>query len=198
MKYETSKGIVELQARLKQDFTKDQVDYLCEHMLKPKKVNGRIMVELDGWCLPVNENINRLEKELRKPYYLPFKVNLGIKTDLRSVFQSCTTRQFIKHCIEVFDTSHLQIVKQSDSLIAIYGYDKYFPEGRCLVVLKKTELDFGEYSISLHHDAEYRLGHSFRDRETREVKTILRIVYNDFLLKAKQNMALGYFHAFKS
>ena len=198
MKYETSKGIIELQKRLSKDFTKDQVDYLCEDVLKPNKINGRIMVELDGWCLPVNENINRLEKELRKPYYLPFRVNLGIKTSLQSIFQSNTTCDFIRLCIEVFDTSHLKIVRQSDSLIAIHGYDKYFPGGRCLVVLKKTELDFGEYSISLHHDAEYRLRHSFRDRETREVKTILRIVYNDFLLNAKQGMAFGYFHAFKS
>ena len=38
MKYETSKGIVELQSRLKQDFTQDQVDYLCEHVLKPNKL----------------------------------------------------------------------------------------------------------------------------------------------------------------
>lgn len=198
MKYETSKGIVELQARLKQDFTKDQVDYLCEHVLKPKKVNGRIMVELDGWCIPVNENLNRLEKELRKPYYLPFRVDLGIKTDLRSVFQSGTTRQFIKHCIEVFDTSHLKIVRQSESLIAIHGYDKYFPEGRCLVVLRKKELSFGEYDISLHYDSSHMLGHSFRDRETREVRRILRLVYNDFLLNARQDMALGYYHAFKN
>lgn len=127
MKYETSKGIIELQSRLKQDFTKDQIDYLCEDVLKPNKINGRIMVELDGWCLSVNENINRLEKELRKPYYLPFRVNLGIKTSLQSIFQSNITCDFIRLCIEVFDTSHLKIVRQSDSLIAIYGYDNYFP-----------------------------------------------------------------------
>lgn len=198
MKYETSKGIVELRKRLNKDFTEDQTNYLCESVLKPKKVNGRIMVELDGWCIPVYENLNRLEKELRKPYYLPFEVNLGIKTSLQSVFQSNTTCDFIRLCIVVFDTSHLKIVKQSDSLIAIHGYDRYFPEGRCLVVLRKEELDFGEYNVTLHHDAEYRLGHSFRDRETREVKTILRIVYNDFLLNAKQDMALGYYHAFKN
>ena len=198
MEYGTSKGMVELQNRLQQDFTKDQVDYLCESVLNPKKVNGRIMVELDGWCIPVNENLNRLEKELRKPYYLPFEVNLGIKTSLQSVFLSNTTCDFIRLCIEVFDTSHLKIVKQSDSLISIFGYDSFFPEGRCLIVLRNEELDFGEYNVTLHHDAEYRLGHSFRDRETREVKTILRIVYNDFLLNAKQDMALGYFHAFKN
>lgn len=198
MKYETSKGIVELQNRLKQDFTKDQVNYLCESVLKPKKVNGRVMVDLDGWCIPVNENLNRLEKELRKSYYLPFEVNLGIKTSLQSVFQSNTTCEFIRLCIEVFDTSHLKIVKQSDSLIAIHGYDKYFPEGRCLVVLRKEELDFGEYNVTLHHDAEYRLGHALRSSERREIRRILRVVYNDFLLNARQGMALGYFHAFKN
>ena len=198
MKYETSKGIVELQNRLKQDFTKDQVNYLCESVLKPKKVNGRIMVELDGWCLPINENLNRLEKELRKPYYLPFGVNLGIKTSLQSIFQSNTTCDFIRLCIEVFDTSHLKIVRQSDSLIAIHGYDKYFPEGRCLVVLKKKEQDFGKYDVSLHYDSSNMLGHTLRDRETREVRRILRVVYNDFLLNARQDVALGYLHAFKN
>ena len=198
MKYGTSKGIVELQNRLKQDFTKDQVDYLCEHVLKPEKVNGRIMIEIDGWCVPVNENLNRLEKELRKPYYLPFEVDLGIKTSLQSVFQSETTCTFIKFCIEVFDTSYLKIVKQDDSLISIFGYDKYFPEGRCLVVLKKDELGFDNYKVSLHYDAEYRLGHALRSRERREVRRILRVVYNDFLLNARQDMALGYFHAFKN
>jgi len=198
MKYETSKGIVKLQNRLKQDFTKDQVNYLCESVLKPKKVNGRIMVELDGWCMPVNENLNRLERELRKPYYLPFEVNLGIKTSLQSVFQSNTTCEFIRLCIEVFDTSHLKIVKQSDSLIAIHGYDKYFPEGRCLVVLKKKEQDFGKYDVSLHYDSSHMLGHALRDRERREVRRILRVVYNDFLLNARRDTALGYFHAFKN
>ena len=198
MEYGTSKGIVELQTRLKQDFTRDQVDYLCESVLKPKKVNGRIMVELDGWCLPINENLNRLATELRKSYYLPFELNLGIKTSLQSVFQSETTCTFIKFCIEVFDTSYLKIVKQDDSLISIFGYDKYFPEGRCLVVLRKEELDFGEYNVTLHHDDEYRLGHALRSRERREVRRILRVVYNDFLLNAKPNMALGYFHAFKN
>lgn len=197
MKYGTSKGIVELQNRLKQDFTKDQVNYLCESVLKPKKVNGRIMVEIDGWCVPVNENINRLEKELRKPYYLPFEVNLGIKTSLQSIFQSNTTCDFIRLCIEVFDTSHLKIVRQSDSLIAIHGYDRYFPEGRCLVVLKKKERDFGKYDVSLHYDSIHMLGHALRDRETREVRRILKLVYNDFLLNARQDIALGYFHAFK-
>lgn len=197
MKYETSKGIVALNKMLSSDFTKSQIDYLCEYALKPKKVNGRIMVELDGWCLPINENLNRLEKELRKPYYLPFGASLGIKTSLQSVFQSNTTCDFIRLCIEVFDTSHLKIVKQSDSLIAIHGYDKYFPEGRCLVVLRKEELDFGEYNVTLHHDAEYRLGHALRSHERREVRRILRVVYNDFLLNARQDMALGYFHAFK-
>lgn len=198
MKYKTSKGIVELQTRLKQDFTKDQVDYLCEHVLKPQKINGRIMVELDGWCISVNENLNRLEKELRKPYYLPFKVNLGIKTSLQSIFQSNTTCDFIRLCIEVFDTSHLKIARQSDSLIAIHGYDKYFPEGRCLVVLRKKELRFGEYDISLHYDSANMLGHALRDRKTREVRNILRLVYNDFLLNARQDMALGYYLAFKN
>ena len=198
MKYGTSKGIVELQNRLEQDFTKDQVDYLCESVLRPKKVNGRIMVELDGWCIPVNENLNRLEKELRKPYYLPFEVNLGIKTSLQSIFQSNTTCDFIRLCIEVFDTSHLKIVRQSDSLIAIHGYDKYFPEGRCLVVLRKKELSFGEYDVSLHYDSNNMLGHAFRDRETRVVRNILRLVYNDFLLNARKDMALGYYHAFKN
>lgn len=197
MKYETSKGIIALNKMLSSDFTKSQIDYLCEYVLKPKKVNGRIMVEVDGWCLPINENINRLATELRKSYYLPFELNLGIKTSLQSVFQSETTCTFIKFCIEVFDTSYLKIVKQGDSLISIFGYDKYFPEGRCLVVLKKDELGFGKYNVSLHHDAEYRLGHALRSRETREVKSILKLVYNDFLLNAKSNMALGYFHVFK-
>lgn len=197
MKYETSKGIIALNKMLSSDFTKSQIDYLCEHVLKPKKVNGRIMVEIDDWCVPVNENINRLEKELRKPYYLPFEVNLGIKTSLQSIFQSNTTCEFIRLCIEVFDTSHLKIVRQSDSLIAVHGYDKYFPEGRCLVVLKNDDLGFGKYNVSLHYDAEYRLGHALRSRETREVRSILKLVYNDFLLNAKPVMALGYFHAFK-
>lgn len=197
MKYETSKGIVALNKMLSSDFTKSQIDYLCEYVLKPKKVNGRIMVEVDGWCLPINENLNRLATELRKPYYLPFELNLGIKTSLQSVFQSETTCTFIKLCIEVFDTSYLKIVKQDDSLISIFGYDKYFPEGRCLVVLKLDELSFGKYRVTLHYDAEYRLGHALRSRETREVKSILKLVYNDFLLNAKSNMALGYFHAFK-
>lgn len=197
MKYETSKGIIALNKMLSSDFTKSQIDYLCEYVLKPKKVNGRIMVELDGWCLPINENKNRLATELRKPYYLPFELNLGIKTNLQSVFQSETTCTFIKFCIEVFDTSYLKIVKQDDSLISIFGYDKYFPKGRCLVVLKKDELGFGKYNVSLLYDAEYRLGHALRRRETREVKGILKLVYNDFLLNAKSNMALGYFHVFK-
>lgn len=198
MKYETSKGIIALNKMLSSDFTKSQIDYLCEYVLKPKKVNGRIMVELDGWCLPINENLNRLATELRKPYYLPFELNLGIKTSLQSVFQSETTCTFIKFCIEVFDTSYLKIVKQDDSLISIFGYDKYFPEGRCLVVLKLDELGFGEYKVSLHYDAEYRLGHALRSRERREVRRILRLVYNDFLLNARQDMALGYLHAFKN
>lgn len=73
-----------------------------------------------------------------------------------------------------------------------------FPEGRCLVVLRKEELDFGEYNVILHHDAEYRLGHALRSHERREVRRILRVVYNDFLLNARQDMALGYFHAFKN
>lgn len=198
MKYETSKGIIALNKMLSSDFTKSQINYLCEYVLKPKKVNGRIMVELDGWCLPINENLNRLATELRKPYYLPFELGLGIKNSLQSVFQSGTTCTFIKFCIEVFDTSYLKIVKQDDSLISIFGYDKYFPEGRCLVVLRKEELDFGEYNVTLHHDAEYRLGHALRSRERREVRRILRLVYNDFLLNARQDMALGYLHAFKN
>lgn len=198
MEYGTSKGMVELQNRLKQDFTKDQVDYLCEHVLKPKKINGRIMVEIDGWCVPVNENINRLERELRKPYYLPFRVNLGIKTSLQSIFQSNTTCDFIRLCIEVFDTSHLKIVRQSESLIAIHGYDKYFPDGRCLVVLRKKELSFGEYDVSLHYDSVHMLSHALRDRDSRKVRSMLRLVYNDFLLNARQGMAYGYLHAFKN
>lgn len=37
MKYKTSKGIIELSKRLNSDFTKNQIDYLCEYVLKPKK-----------------------------------------------------------------------------------------------------------------------------------------------------------------
>ena len=98
----------------------------------------------------------------------------------------------------MFDTSYLKIIRQSDSLLSIFGYDGFFPEGRCLVVLRKEELDFGEYNVTLHYDAEYRLGHALRSSERREVRRILRVVYNDFLLNAKPDMSLGYFHAFKN